>query len=787
MTAGSVPSKPLPVPLLATRFFLPSLPAACVSRPRLLQRMAAALTVPLTLVSASAGFGKSFLVSEWIRSQPGLRAGWLTLEASDNEWGQFFRYLVAAWQQIFPQAGSAVLAEFGSSPSPNTEVLISTLLNDLAGSQQPEGAVDALVVLDDYHCINTSSIHESIMYLVEHLPPRCHLLLITRADPPLPLARWRSRGQMVEVRVVDLCFNPDEALDFLNRVMHLNLSNEQVQVLEARTEGWIAGLQMAALSLQGRDDTQTFINAFGGSHRYVLDYLVEEVVSQQTEEIKQFLLTTSVLEQFCGPLCDALLGAAEPISQTILERLERANLFMIPLDDQRIWFRYHHLFAGLLRVRLRQISPERIPTLHRRAAEWFAEKGLWREAIHYALQARDFEYGADLIDRAVSSSGLDFFFSGMRSLIEPFPLDLMQRRPLLKLARAFSMIETSQLSGIKPLLRSVESQLKEMERAHGKLELLGMNYVAQSIAASLLGDSAWILEASHQVIRFQPDHVKANVNALIQLGNVYFFEGDLHKIASYWQQALDLSLKNNYPFGILCCLDDLGRLCCYRGEFNRAEAHFQHALKLLDEEQPRSLRWLGAVYRDYADLLRERNRLTDAHAMMTSSLELIEKWETVSGWGLGCLHMGHILLADGDRAGAAAMLQKTEILCQSYTVYPDLATFLELFRARLNLEAGDLDMAMGIIQACMQQAHGGIQLERDWAASAFPRCFSRDCERSPHSRSTDLRFVCMYSELTSIQALHTHAGSGKSTAGVVSACAPLLFSLHQDANMPLHA
>ncbi len=368
-------------PLLATRFFLPPLPVACVPRPRLMERLQQGLHVPLTLISAPPGFGKSALIRQWIHAQQNLNAGWLSLEPSDADFGQFFRYLVAAWQRIFPQVGETALAEWKENASIRKEILLDLLLNDILAGQERSGTGHSLLVLDDYHRIESPEIHETVSYLVEHLPPGCHLALLTRADPSLPVARWRSRGQVLEVRADDLRFTFGEAAEYFNQRLNLGLTGAQIAVLQDRTEGWIVGLQMAALALQGaiasqgtvasqgalltneRNDTRAFVDDFGGSNRFVVDYLVEEVVRQQPVEIQQFLLKTALLDQFCGPLCDALLGTRD--SRQMLERLEKANLFLIPLDECRYWFRYHHLFADLLRVRLRQTDPEQVPVLYR--------------------------------------------------------------------------------------------------------------------------------------------------------------------------------------------------------------------------------------------------------------------------------------------------------------------------------------------------------------------------------------------------------------------------------------
>jgi LuxR family maltose regulon positive regulatory protein len=674
--------------------------------------LADGLHAPLTLVSASAGFGKSTLVAEWIQTRPDLRAVWLSLEPSDNEWGCFFRYFTAAWQTLFPDAGQTALSELSTSPNLQHETLVNALLNDLLAKSSQD---IALLVLDDYHRIETPAIHQMVAYFLEHVPPVCRLLLISRADPPLPLARWRSRRLMRELRTNDLRFTPDETAAFLNRAMCLNLTREQVETLETRTEGWVVGLQLAALSLQGKANADEFVRAFGGSHRYVLDYLMEEVVNQQTESARRFLMAISLLENFCAPLCDALLETDPPCAQTMLEQLERANLFIIPLDDQRTWYRYHHLFADLLRVRLRQTYPQEIPALHRRAALWFSQNRHWHRSIQHALAAGDYVLGVDLFEQAVRSDGLDFLFSGIRPLLKPFPAEWQERAPILNLAGAIVKIEASQLSGIEFLLRTAEQKLPD--------ELLGMVYVAQSLAASLLGDSRWIAESSQQVIQRLPGNTKAQVSAWIQLGNVAFYEGDLRENIACWSRALELSLANDYPFGVMASLDNLGRTYCNPGDLNRAETFFQRALDFISNHP--SPRWLSATQRDYSDLLRERNQLERAREMMSASLETAAQWNMPSGQGLGYIHMGRILLAQGELPGAWEMLQQAEQVCRAHTVYPDLSVLTQVFRARLFLENGKPAEAWETLQACLVLPCGAHAFHREWLQIAQGRVLLR--------------------------------------------------------------
>ena len=337
------------------------------SRPRLIEQLNEGLSSgrKLTLISAPAGFGKTTLVSEWVAGC-GRPAAWLSLDEGDNDPARFLTYLVAALQTIAPNVGEGVLRVLQSPQPPPIESILTTLLNEI--TTIPDNFI---LVLDDYHLIDSKAVDNALTFLLEHLPPQMHLVITTREDPNLPLARLRVRNQLTELRAADLRFTPSEAAEFLNQVMGLNLSAEDVAALETRTEGWIAGLQLAALSMQGHQDVPGFIQAFAGDHRYIVDYLVEEVLQRQPEPIRNFLLQTSILDRLNGPLCDAVTG--QPGGKARLETLQRGNFFLIPLDDKRHWYRYHHLFADVLRMHLMTEQPDQVPALHRRASEWYEQ------------------------------------------------------------------------------------------------------------------------------------------------------------------------------------------------------------------------------------------------------------------------------------------------------------------------------------------------------------------------------------------------------------------------------
>jgi LuxR family maltose regulon positive regulatory protein len=439
------------IPLLATKLYAPPARPGLVTRPRLLRRLDQGLGSRLILVSAPAGYGKTTLVSAWLAEQRSAGA-WLSLDAGDNDPARFLRYLIAAVQTIAHGVGEAAQALLQSPRLPPLEAALSLLINDLCSL--PDHVV---LVLDDYYLIGASDIHQAAAFLLDHLPSQIHLLIATRTDPPLPLARWRSRGQLVEVRAAHLRFTPDEAAVFLNEVTGLELSADDIAAIEARTEGWVAGLRLAALSMQDRDDVQGFVSAFTGSHHYIADYLVEEVLDRQADTVRSFLLQTSILDRLSGPLCDALTEQND--GQLMLENLERVNLFLIPLDDERRWYRYHRLFSGLLRYRLERMYPALLPELHRRSAQWFERQGDVSKAIEHWIAAQDIATAA----RLVESIGLELLErSELRQLlawIEPISDELIRAHPWLCIYRAWALILTGQIEFVEPCLQVAEREL----------------------------------------------------------------------------------------------------------------------------------------------------------------------------------------------------------------------------------------------------------------------------------------------------------------------------------------
>src|SRR5438067_1967373 len=452
-------------PILATKLYLPRLRPNVVSRPRLLERLNEGLHRKLTLISAPAGFGKTTLVSEWVEGieRPRARTAWLSLDEGDNDPARFLAYLVAALQTIAATLGEGVLGLLQSSQPPPPEAILTALLNEI--TTLPDNFV---LVLDDYHVIDAKPVDMALTYLVEHLPPQMHLVIATREDPQLPLARLRARSHLTELRAADLRFTASEAAAFLNQVMGLSLSAADIARLSGRTEGWIAGLQLAALSMQGHQDVAGFIRAFAGDHRYIVDYLVGEVLERQPAPVRSFLLQTSILDRLSGPLCDAVTGQEEGNAR--LETLERGNFFVVPLDDKRHWYRYHHLFADVLSAHLLAEQPEQVATLHRHASAWYEQHGSTADAIRHALAAKDFARAAGLVELAVPAMGRSRQETTVLGWLKALPDQLVRARPVLSVHYAGTLLLCGELEGVEARLRDAERWL-DMKAGMGELAL----------------------------------------------------------------------------------------------------------------------------------------------------------------------------------------------------------------------------------------------------------------------------------------------------------------------------
>ena len=503
--------------LISTKLFVPALRPRRVLRNGLLEKLDEGLELGrrLTLISAPAGFGKTMLVVEWLehlKIMPGApqRFGWLSLDEPDSDPQRFFTYLIAAIQCIEPEIGQDVQEMLVSPGPPNPEALLANLINTLAAI--PDRFI---LVLDDYHLLLAEPVHQTVNFLVEHAPPQMHLVIASRADPPLNLPRLRARGQLTEIREADLRFSLDEAEDFLNQVLGLALSKAEVNALEGRTEGWIAGLQLAGLAIKSMDSSTTsnagpptskatFIQSFSGSNRYILDYLMEEVLNRQPLSIQEFLLQTAILERMCGPLCEAVTG--KPAGQETLERLESDHLFILPLDSERHWFRYHHLFRDLLHHRARQILGERLYSLHHQASKWFGQQGLTSEAISHAIHAGELEDAIRLVeDHAVQALARGEIYA-LKGWLEALPEDVRLASPWLRIFEAWVSLLTGQMEAIEAWLpQAQEWRTIECDPQYSPEEckqMRGHSAAIRAYASTINGDIAGAVKPGKRLSSF---------------------------------------------------------------------------------------------------------------------------------------------------------------------------------------------------------------------------------------------------------------------------------------------
>jgi LuxR family maltose regulon positive regulatory protein len=519
------------VSLLVTKLYIPPQRANAVARPRLIEKLRSGMNRPssITLLSGPAGFGKTTLLSE-LAAELQQPVAWLSLDERDNDPLRFWTYLITACQSVQAELGEAALALFHTPQPQPGETIPLLLINDLA---RLEGGM--LLVLDDFHAIQNPSIHETITFLLDHLPAQSHIVLSTRVDPPFPLARWRARNRLVEIRSQELRFSPEEALEFLNRTMSLNLSIEEVRALEARTEGWVAGLQLAALSMQGRNDIPAFIQDFSGSHVYIAEYLVEEVLQRQPQDVQAFLLQTSILERLNAALCESIVGRLErynvPTLQPandILRHIEHANLFLIPMDDEGRWYRYHHLFADLLQVRLQQVLPgEEISALHRRAAAWFEQAGMTAEAIEHARAAADYAQVVRLVEKVALPLILQAYITTVEGWVQAVPQEYFEGSPRINMALAWMNLLRGTPEQAEPYLQRLEAFFSASKSADEVPSLQGEWLALQSKLFNMEGRPAESRDLAIQALQILPQS-EAHVRSMI-----------LVNLATAYQQMLD--------------------------------------------------------------------------------------------------------------------------------------------------------------------------------------------------------------------------------------------------------
>jgi len=660
-------------PLLATKLYVPPARPNRVPRPRLVARLNEALDMGarLILLSAPAGFGKTTLLSAWLGDEGEravrLWAGWISLDEGDNDPARFTAYLIAALQTFDPRIGEGMVGVLQGPQPPPLESLLTVLVNDLASLPAGDAATSLayILVLDDYHLIKAGPVHQVVSFLLEHAPSHLHLVIASRSDPPLHLPRLRGRGQLLELRVEDLRFSGDEASAFLNQVMGLDLAAEEVDGLGARTEGWITGLQLAALSLQGQDAGQKtgFVEAFTGSNRYVLDYLVEEVLQREPEPVQSFLLRTSILDRMTGPLCDAVLESEG--SQALLERLEQDNLFIVPLDGERRWYRYHRLFADLLRGRL---GRERAAPLHHRASQWYERNGYVAEAIHHALTAGDLERVADLVE----ATGLQMLMRGelttLLGWLARLPGGMVRARPWLCIYQAWALLLTGQLEGIEPPLRlALEPTTPGVPPPTP--EMRGHAAAIRSYAAAIKGEVSPAIELAQQALAWLPDE-ELTVRSVVAftLGGTRILVDDIAGASQAFAEASRMGLDAGNIHLAVPAMGGLAAVLELQGKLRESARIYQRSLQLAEEQGAGRSLVGGQAHSGLGELAYEWNDLARAEHHLTQAVRQNRLWGNVESLANCQVSLARLHLVQGDAEGAWEMLRQAEQVIQAHTV-----------------------------------------------------------------------------------------------------------------------
>jgi LuxR family maltose regulon positive regulatory protein len=690
--------------LLSTKLFVPPPCQTLVHRPRLTEALSKALSCGLTLVCAPAGYGKTTCVSSWLR-QGEVPSAWLSLDEGDNDPIRFLQYLLTALQRIVPAIRPDLLGVLqGMRPAPFV-ALLNIVINEIAGRAAP-----FVLVLDDFHNIHSQPILEMLAYLLEHEPPQLHVVLISRSDPPLPLSRLRVRSQLVDLRADQLRFTRQEIGLFLYEASGLKLSPDDAKALEARTEGWIAGLQLASIAMQahlstpGGEDVHSFVSAFTGSHYYIMDYLVEEVLKQQPERVRSFLLQTSALGRMCGALCDAVLETdpSEPRDgQAMLEALGQMNLFIIPLDDQRRWYRYHHLFSDVLNVRMEQQFPQKLPDLHRRASQWYEQNGFFYDAIRHALAAGDQVRAAQLVDqngclllmRGEVTNLLDWI-----AAVETFSKTL----PWIAIQKAWALCLTGQFDRAEGALQIAEQLTSALEADDDGGTKLGAVTAAKAYRANMLGETRLAADLARLALSYLP--VSSDFSCSLRsvatslLGDASFLNGDLPEARHAYAEAVQIGQgAKDVPMTIITSYN-LAETLSEQGELHQAARIYAETLGLATLPDGKISPLAERVYAGLCRVCYEWNQLETAEEHAQRCIELSRRWGSMENLATGYVLLARLEQAQNRPEMAREAMRAAEQLIMEYQLSPWRSTWLKSTLARLWIAQGDLDRAADLVE-----------------------------------------------------------------------------------------
>ncbi|PSL41847.1 LuxR family maltose regulon positive regulatory protein [Planomicrobium soli] len=692
------------IPIIKTKLYIPVPRPNSVQRPRLIEQLNAGLDRKLTLLAASAGFGKTALASEWVAGC-GRPVAWLSLDEGDSDLLRFLAYFIAALQTMEEGFGAEVSESLKTQKLPPIESTLTALLNEISNIPY-----SFMLVLDDYHVIESKEIDSAMSFLLEYLPPQMHLVIAARENPQLPLARLRARGHLTELRAADLRFTHSETALFLEGMMGLGLNADEISALESRTEGWVTGLQLAALSIQGRTDIPAFIQEFAGDNRYIVDYLVEEVLQLQPDHVRSFLLQTSILERLNGPLCDAVTGQNGGI--TLLETLERGNFFVVPLDEKRQWYRYHHLFAEVLYVFLKEEQADEIAALHGRASAWYEAHGMAAEAIRHALSAKDFARAANLLELAWGDMRRNRQEAAMLAWLKAIPEELIRDRPVLSVVYAWALLSGGELAAVEKHLKDAERWLETIEADEKNnsfldkmvvidkeefRDLLGSIAVYRAAKALALGDIPAVIKDSQRVLDLVPetDYLRRGAAAGL-MGLAFWTIGELetaHRI--YAEGMADLHQAGNVSdvIGGALALADI-RIA--QGKLHQTMRIYERSLQLAAEQGEPAMRGTADMYVGMSELCRERNEQQQAEQHLLKSKEQGEHTGFPQNRYRWRVAMARIREAEGKLDDAMELLNDAEHTYVS-DFFPNVRPIAAL-KVRIWLKQGRLNQALDWVQ-----------------------------------------------------------------------------------------
>lgn len=672
--------------LLATKFHIPTWRSSDIDRLRLVDQINTGLlqSRKLTLISAPAGYGKTTVVSEWVQSNNNgnLRFSWLSLDQSDNDLSRFLMYWFTSFQQVDEKISSNLQPFLDLAQLPPVNNLLDELISELAASESK-----IVLILDDYHVITNSRIHEAMEYFLEHQPANIHIVITTRADPPFPLARMRVRGQITEIRARDLRFTEEESQRFIQSKLDFPLAKEANIVLNMKTEGWAAGLQMAAIALQKQNDPITFIETFKGSHRFVLDYLAEEVLRQQDEDIHEFLINTCILDRFNADLCEALSQRKD--SKSLLHRLEKSNLFIIPLDEVREWYRYHHLFADYLRSGLSQTLAEE---LHRKAALWHEENGLLFDAVPHALASGNHEFAANVIGRALRNNTT---WSGgnvglLSSWLDSLPIETFSNRPQFCLDASRIFYLCGQFDQAEHCLTRAERALNNSPSSHQKIQLLAISQLYRGSIASVRGETTKAIELTLDAqSQIDQDKFLAHARGYFTLGLAYELSHNLDLAVSNYLLSSEKAILADVKFLAVHSLCSAAQVQIIQGRLSQAEKTCQSALQI---EKGSQIPPHGLAMIILGIIALERNDLEAADQYLQQGIILARDGHLLDDLILGLSHMARFQVVKGNYQDAQESIEQVNFLMKMFNV-PRMNRLAVAFTTRLNLITKDLETA----------------------------------------------------------------------------------------------